>query len=122
MQTQDFRPDDHGALIQIDLGTLYPSLSPTGTFAMFYGAAPDETTAIDALTTAGAELYSLPQPDVIGGASTGEPNTFIWGYKAGSGGYEPPTLAALTTSSAPSSSLLGSTSEAGVVRQSETAP
>lgn len=113
---EDFGPEDHGAMIQIDLGTLHPSLSPTATFTMFYGAAPDEATALAALTMVGAELYSLAQADVVGGASTGEPNTFIWGYKAGSGGYEPPTLAAVTTSAA-SSSPLGSTSEAGVVRQ-----
>ena len=38
-----------------------------------------------------AELYSLAQPNVPDGA-TGEPNTFIWGYKAGEIG-SPPVLA-----------------------------
>jgi hypothetical protein len=111
----DFGPDDQGAMIQIDLGTLYPSLSPTVTFTMFYGAAPDEATAIDALTTAGAELYSLAQPDVIGGASTGEPNTFMWGYRAGEGGYEPPAVAASAASTVVDTAPVGSSP--GVARQ-----
>jgi hypothetical protein len=88
----DFGPSDQGAMIEIDLGTLYPS-DPAVTFTMYYGAAPDETTALDALAAVGAELYSIAQPDTVDGATTGEPNTFIWGYKAGEGGYEPPVIA-----------------------------
>jgi hypothetical protein len=111
----DYGPDDHGAMIQVDLGTLHPSFSPTVTFTMFYGAAPDEVTALDALETAGAELYSLAQPDLPNGATTGEPNTFIWGYKAGEGGYQPPVIAALTTSTATTTTPAASVP--GVVRQ-----
>ena len=95
----DFGPRDQGAMIEIDLGTLYPS-DPAVTFTMYYGAAPDETTALDALAAVGAELYSIAQPDTVDGATTGEPNTFIWGYKAGEGGYEPPVIAIAATAAA----------------------
>jgi hypothetical protein len=94
---EDYGPADHGAMIEIDLGTLHPALSPRVTFTMYYGAAPDETTALAALAAVGAELYSLAQPDTPTGATTGEPNTFIWGYKAGEGGYTPPTIMVATT-------------------------
>lgn len=73
---EDFGPTDQGAMIEIDLGTLYPS-DPAVTFTMYYGAAPDEATALDALDDVGAELYSIAQPDTADGATTGEPNTFI---------------------------------------------
>ncbi len=114
---EDFGPEDHGAMIQIDLGWLDPSFSPRVTFTMYYGAAPDEATALDALEEVGAELYSLGQPDTPTGATTGEPNTFIWGYKAGEGGFEPPVIAIASTSasSAPTASVQSSP---GVVRQS----
>lgn len=62
-----------------------------------------------------AELYSLAQPDTPDGATTGEPNTFIWGYKAGTSGYNPPAFAARTASTA--TELDESTSLPGVVRQ-----
>ena len=48
----------------------------------------------------GAELYSIAQPDTVDGATIGEPNTFIWGYKAGEGGYEPRVIAIAAASAA----------------------
>lgn len=111
---EDFGPDDHGAMIQIDLGWLDPFFSPRVTFTMYYGAAPDEATALDALETVGAELYSLGQPDTPTGATTGEPNTFIWGYKAGEGGYEPPVIAIASASASAAPTATSSTP--GVVR------
>ena len=112
---EDVGPQDHGAMIQIDLGTLDTFFNPTATFTMYYGAAPDEATALAALAQVDAELYSLAQPDTPDGATTGEPNTFIWGYKAGTSGYNPPAFAARTASTA--TELDESTSLPGVVRQ-----
>lgn len=96
---EDYGPTDQGVMVEIDLGIL-STWSPRATFTMYYGAAPDEQTALDALATVGAELYSLAQPDVVGGATTGEPNTFMWGYKAGEIGGPPVLAVAATTASA----------------------
>lgn len=74
----DFGPMDQGALIDLDFGILDPG--ETVTFTMFYGAAGNEDDALAALDATGAELYSFGQPDTDDGATTGEPNTFIWAY------------------------------------------
>lgn len=82
----DVGPLDHGALFDLT----FPSLAPEDplfpaeqvTFTMYYGAAASETDALAAVSAVGADLYTFAQPDVTGGAETGEPNTFIWAYRS----------------------------------------
>ena len=85
----DKGPDDHGALFDFSFGSL--AAGEKKEFSIFYGAAGTETAANAAISAAALELYSLGQPD--GGELTGEPNTFIWGFKAvGGEPVIPPTL------------------------------
>lgn len=69
-----------------------------------YGAASDETTALEAASAVGAQLYSLAQPDVPDGQTTGEPNSFVWAYRS------PDTSTTTTTSTTTSTSTSGTTS------------
>jgi hypothetical protein len=73
----DVGPFDHGALFDFGFGLLEAGKSFS--FDIFYGAAPTETLALSALAAVGAEVYSFGQP--AGGATTGEPNTFIFAFK-----------------------------------------
>jgi hypothetical protein len=75
----DYGPSDQGALIDLQFAQLLPGESVS--FTMWYGAADNETDALQAISAVDAQLYSLAQPDVPGGAETGEPNTFIWAYR-----------------------------------------
>ena len=85
----DTGPDDHGALFDFSFGSL--AVGEKKEFSIFYGAAGTETAANAAISAAALELYSLGQPN--GGELTGEPNTFIWGFKAvGGAPVIPPTL------------------------------
>lgn len=85
----DKGPDDHGALFDFSFGAL--AAGEKKEFSIFYGAAGTETAANAAISAAALELYSLGQPN--GGELTGEPNTFIWGFKAvGGEPVIPPTL------------------------------
>jgi len=79
----DVGPDDHGALFDFNFGTLEPDASLT--FRTLYGAAPTESAALAALTSVGAEAYSLGQPSTENGPTLGEPNTFVFAF-AGIGG------------------------------------
>jgi len=81
----DSGPDDHGAAFIFQFGDLAAGASKT--FSIFYGAAPAESSAIAALGTVGAEVYSLGQSN--GGQTTGAPATFIFGF-AGVGGTPVP--------------------------------
>jgi hypothetical protein len=75
---------DHGALFDFAFGGLDAGSSRI--FEIFYGAAPDEASALTALAQVGAnQVYSLGQAavDPVGGT----PNTFIFGFK---GVGEPP--------------------------------
>lgn len=74
----DEGPDDHGALFDFDFGDLVGGDSKT--FTTLYGAAGDETTMLAALTSAGAEAYSLGQPSTTHGPDLGTPNTFAFGF------------------------------------------
>ncbi|HET6830811.1 MAG TPA: Ig-like domain-containing protein [Solirubrobacterales bacterium] len=86
----DKGPDDHGALFDFSFGAL--AVGESKEFSIFYGAAGTESAANGAVSAAALELFSLGQPD--GGEATGEPNTFIWGFKAvGGEPVIPPTLA-----------------------------
>lgn len=79
----DSGPSDHGALFDFGFGAL--AAGATTNFNIFYGAASTEAAALTALGTVGAEVYSLGQADVVNGATTGAPNTFIFGF-SGVGG------------------------------------
>ncbi|WP_147438852.1 autotransporter outer membrane beta-barrel domain-containing protein [Roseovarius spongiae] len=79
----DSGPADHGAAFDFALGALAPGDSEN--VKIFYGAAASEADAMLALSAVGAEVYSLGQPSSPGGETTGEPNTFIFGF-AGVGG------------------------------------
>ncbi|HLO03933.1 MAG TPA: hypothetical protein VK191_12565 [Symbiobacteriaceae bacterium] len=75
-QFTDYGPTDQGAMIDFRIGTLAPGQSKQ--FRIYYGAANTEANALSALTTVGAQVYSLGQPN--GGQTTGAPNTYIFGY------------------------------------------
>jgi hypothetical protein len=95
----DSGPADHGALFDFGFGAL--AAGESHTFSTFYGAAPSEIDALNALATVNAEVYSFGQIDWDGtgdplagcnsapsgtfGASSGTPHTFIFGF-AGVGG------------------------------------
>ncbi len=70
----DWGPRDQGVYFLLQFGDLAPGAMKR--FSMFYGAAYDEATAMSMLTSVGAEVYSLAQPD---GSPTG--NTFILAFK-----------------------------------------
>lgn len=89
----DEGPYDHGAVFDLEFAPIDPGESVT--FTMFYGVAGNETDALAALDAVGASLYSLAQPDVPDGASTGEPNTFIWAYRPY---VSPPVITSTSTS------------------------
>ena len=74
----DAGPGDQGALFDFNFGPLAPGA--TRTFTTYYGAAPDEVTALAALKGVGAQAYSLGQPTTANGATLGTPNTFIFAF------------------------------------------
>jgi hypothetical protein len=85
----DKGPDDHGALFDFSFGAL--GVGEKKEFSIFYGATGTEAAANAAVSAAALELYSFGQPNE--GQITGEPNTFIWGFKAvGGAPVIPPTL------------------------------
>ncbi|WP_437592074.1 kelch repeat-containing protein [Sorangium sp. So ce1000] len=79
----DAGPEDLGAMFDFDFGALEPSGAHV--FRVFYGAAGTEAEALDALSAVGAEAYSLAQPAIEGGDTTGSPNTFILAFADGDG-------------------------------------
>jgi hypothetical protein len=79
----DSGPADHGSLFDFGFGQLDPGESVS--FSIYYGAAGTELDAIAALGAAGAEVYSLGQPNTPDGPTLGTPNTFIFAF-AGVGG------------------------------------
>lgn len=74
---EDCGTADHGALFDFGFGDL--AAGDSKTFSIFYGAAPDESTALASLGVVGAELYSLGQysGDPVGGT----PATYIFAFK-----------------------------------------
>ncbi|WP_173074317.1 hypothetical protein [Phytohabitans rumicis] len=71
----DFGPDDTGALIDINLGTIEPGAGKL--FSVFYGTAPSETAAIAAAQMVGAQVYSLGEVDTDEGRDSGLPYTAV---------------------------------------------
>lgn len=78
----DSGPNDHGAFFTFGFGALGAGESKT--FNIFYGATASEASALSALGTVGAEVYSLGQSG-SGGQASGSPATFIFGF-SGVGG------------------------------------
>jgi hypothetical protein len=78
----DSGPNDHGAFFTFGFGALAAGESKT--FNIFYGATASESAALSALSTVGAEVFSLGQSG-SGGQLTGSPATFIFGF-SGVGG------------------------------------
>ncbi|EPR34552.1 PEP motif putative anchor domain protein [Alkalidesulfovibrio alkalitolerans DSM 16529] len=79
-------PTDHGAYFKFLFGDL--AAGESYSFSIFYGAAPSETLALNALGLIGAELYSLGKSTIAG-----TPATFMFAFK-GVGGeiiVPPPT-------------------------------
>ena len=60
-RTNDLGPSDHGSLWDFGFGPLAAGASKS--FNIFYGAAPSEVAAFDALEAVGAEAFSLGQPN-----------------------------------------------------------
>ncbi len=79
----DSGPDDHGAAFDFSLGSV--AAGDSETVKIFFGAAASEDDALVALSDVGAEVFSLGQPSVPDGETTGEPNTFMFAF-AGVGG------------------------------------
>jgi hypothetical protein len=69
----DSGPVDHGAQFQLKFGKLKAGHSLI--FTTYYGVAPNEKSAKDAVNAVGAELYSFGQSK-----KGGKPATFIWAY------------------------------------------
>ena len=72
----DVGPSDHGAFFTFAFGALAAGESKT--FSIFYGATRSESSALNALATVGAEVYSLGQSN--GGQLTGSPATYVFGF------------------------------------------
>jgi subtilisin family serine protease len=87
-EAQDSGPTDHGALFDFGFGTLGAGQSRT--FTLFYGAAADKAAAIQALSSVGAEVYTLGMPSLVF-PPDGAPNTFLFGAKDAGGTPVPPT-------------------------------
>ena len=81
----DAGPFDQGALIDINVPVEVvpgdPDAGLVGEFHLYYGAAPNQTRALDALSAVGAPVYSLAKSSAPGNPATGEPATFILGYR-----------------------------------------
>jgi hypothetical protein len=80
----DEGPYDHGS--RFDFG--FAPLAPAGevTFTIYYGAAGNETDALNALNAVNAEVYSIGEPNTPDGPSLGTPNTFVFGFTGVGGG------------------------------------
>lgn len=87
----DHGPGDYGAIFTFGFGAL--SAGSSKTFSIFYGATANELTAMNALTSVGAEVYSLGQstPD-------GTPATYIFGYKGPASSVPEPSSLVLLSS------------------------
>lgn len=84
----DFGPEDHGSVFDFAFGDLDPGESRI--FNIFYGSSSSEGGALGAIAAVGADVYSLGQNSLGGGATTGNPATFLFAF-GGVGGIEPGT-------------------------------
>jgi hypothetical protein len=65
----------HGPFFELDLGELGPG--DTAHFTLYFGAAPDQDTAVQAVGNVPAQIYALAKPGSEHGRETGEPLTGI---------------------------------------------
>jgi hypothetical protein len=103
----DKGPSDHGARFTFSFGALAAGESKQ--FFLYYGATGTEADANAAVSAAALEMFSYGEPDLLtatdpnsrcpdpatvcDGPDKGEPNTFIWGFRAvGGRPVIPPTL------------------------------
>jgi hypothetical protein len=82
----DNGPSDHGSVFDFAFGDLTPGQSRI--FNIFYGSASSEGGALAAIAALGTDVYSFGQNSLPGGATTGNPATFIFAF-GGVGGSEP---------------------------------
>jgi uncharacterized repeat protein (TIGR01451 family) len=83
-------PSDHGGLFDFGFGAL--AVGASKTFNVYYGAASSESAAVAALTTGGAQVYTLGESNCGGdtietcgdagtsGVLAGKPATFMFGF------------------------------------------
>jgi hypothetical protein len=81
----DFGPRDQGSFFELAFGPLRPGESRT--FYLYYGAAPDEETALERLAFLEVDAYSLAQNSATD-PIVGDPATFIAAF-SGIGGIAP---------------------------------
>lgn len=82
----DAGPYDQGALfdLHVPLGLAGdPSNGLVGRFRLHYGAVPNQARALEALTALAIPVYSLAKPGTPGNPESGQPATFVFGYKEG---------------------------------------
>jgi hypothetical protein len=81
----DAGPYDQGALFDFNVPVEPvpgdPNAGLVGEFHLYYGAASNQAKALEALTAVGAPVYSLAKPSTPGNPESGEPATFVLGYK-----------------------------------------
>ena len=82
----DCGPSDHGALFDFEFEGL--ANGATREFVTYYGAAGNETDAVNALGLVGAGLYS--QGQTASDPTTGTPSTFVFGFGGKDGVLIPP--------------------------------
>jgi hypothetical protein len=80
----DEGPYDHGSRFDFGFPTLMPTQSVT--FTIYYGAAGNETDALNALNAVNTEVFSIGEPNTPDGPSLGTPNTFVFGFTGVGGG------------------------------------
>ena len=84
----DSGPNDHGAMFDFRFDSLEPG--ETSSFAIFYGASLNESAALTALGTVGAEVYSMGQSsDNVDGSTPGR-STFLFAFGDVGGTPVPP--------------------------------
>lgn len=69
---------DHGSVFDFAFGSL--AAGESRTFNIYYGAAANETAALDALNTINADVYSLGQSRADGGGPANDAPTFIFAF------------------------------------------
>ncbi|WUD72017.1 hypothetical protein OG937_10060 [Streptomyces sp. NBC_00510] len=81
----DAGPYDQGTLFDLNVPVEPvpgdPDAGLVGEFHLYYGAAPGQAKALEALTAVGAPVYSLAMPSAPGNPASGAPATFVLGYK-----------------------------------------
>ncbi|WP_405931849.1 hypothetical protein [Streptomyces sp. NBC_00827] len=80
----DAGPYDQGTVFDLNVPLADipgPETWVEGSFHLYYGAAPSQDKALEALAAVGAPVYSLAKPNTPGNPGSGSPSTFVLGYK-----------------------------------------